>query len=80
MWFFQDVRPSQDLKNGTLRAAPYETLGVAFMVTGAVITAAGGALLIWEMMGAEKETDGTHVFITPVLTADGPGFAARLSF
>ncbi len=58
----------------------YETIGIALMVSGGVIAAAGGALLIWELMGDEKEPNMAGAVFAPVVTSDGAGITARLSF
>ena len=58
----------------------YETIGIAMMVSGGIIAAAGGAMLIWEMMGGEDEPEGTRAVVAPMFSEDGAGVAARLSF
>ncbi len=69
-----------DLKEISDTGQQYETIGIALMVSGGVIAAAGGALLIWELMGGEDDTATTNAMFAPVVTRDGAGFAARLSF
>ena len=69
-----------DLKELRDTGEQYETIGIALMVSGGVIAAAGGALLIWELMGGEEDTATTSAMFTPVVTLDGAGFAASLSF
>ena len=69
-----------DLKEIRDTGEQYETAGIALMVSGGVIAAAGGALLIWELLGSEEDNASTSAMFTPVVTRDGAGFAARLSF
>jgi len=81
---YEELRDSgglhDDLKEIRDTGEQYETIGIALMVSGGVIVAAGGALLIWELMGGEDDTVDTSAMFTPVVTQDGVGFAARLSF
>lgn len=69
-----------DLKDLRGSGEQYQTVGIALMVAGGVIAAAGGGLLIWELMGDEEDTNSASAMFMPVVTQDGAGFAASLSF
>ena len=58
----------------------YETLQMVLMTAGGVIAAAGGGLLTWELLGQEDQPGSARVTMAPVVTHQGLGFAASLSF
>ena len=69
-----------DLKELRDSGEQYQTVGIALMVAGGVIAAAGGGLLIWELMGGEEDIDSASAMFMPVVTQDSAGFAASLRF
>ena len=81
---YEDLRDSEglhdDLKKLRDTGEQYETIGTALMIGGGVIAAAGGALLIWELMGSEEDTASANAMFTPVVTRDGAGISAHLTF
>jgi len=81
---FEKLRDSgglhDDLKEIRETGERYETTGIALMVSGGVIAAAGGALLIWELMGSEEDTASANAMFIPMVTQDVAGLAAHLNF
>ena len=70
----------EDLQRVKESGQQYETLQIALMAVGGVVVAAGGGLLIWELLGQEKQSPGTQAMIAPVVTQDSVGFVGSLSF
>ena len=62
------------------RGQQYEAIQIALMVAGGAVAAAGGALLVWELMGAESESDSARLRMTPVVMKGGGGCSANLTF
>ena len=70
----------EDLKEIQGTGEKYEAAQIALMVTGGLVMAAGGGLLVWEFLGREGGPAAAGVKLTPVAIKDGVGAAGIVRF
>jgi tetratricopeptide (TPR) repeat protein len=58
----------------------YNAIGIALMVSGGVIAAAGGGLLLWHYLGKPWQSERARAEITPLLGLGHAGIAAAWRF
>lgn len=77
----QDKRLYHDQLQTADTGRLYETVGIATLIAGGVIAAAGGGLLLWEALGPdEKEGEADLTALAPFAITSGAGVVGRVRF
>jgi len=73
---YSELKPIDDAGKGLLSGQ------IAALVAGGIIAAAGGALILWEKLGKDKEQDAriSGLMLAPYATSSGAGVAGQLRF